>query len=150
MEKRRAEFEAKAKEIIAAMTKIHQYTIMSAPTMAQVAALEALKSGETDVAEMVSDYNRRRLFIVNGLNEIGLPCFEPKGAFYAFPSIKSTGMSSEEFSEKLLVEEKVAVVHGTAFGPSGEGYIRCCYATSLTDIEEALTRMKRFVKKHTK
>ena len=143
-------FAAGNREIIAAMTKIHQYTIMSAPTMAQVAALEALKSGETDVAEMVSDYNRRRLFIVNGLNEIGLPCFEPKGAFYAFPSIKSTGMSSEEFSEKLLVEEKVAVVHGTAFGPSGEGYIRCCYATSLTDIEEALTRMKRFVKKHTK
>ena len=136
------------KDIIAAMTKIHQYTIMSAPTMAQMAALEALKSGENDISEMVTDYNRRRLFMVNGLNEIGLPCFEPRGAFYAFPSIKITAMSSEEFSEKLLVEEKVAVVHGTAFGPSGEGYVRCCYATSLADIEEALVRMKRFVNKY--
>jgi len=138
------------KAIIAAMTKIHQYTIMSAPTMAQYAALEALKSGEADVLEMVADYNNRRKFIVKGLNEIGLPCFEPKGAFYAFPSIKSTGMNSEEFSEKLLVEEKVAVVHGTAFGPSGEGYVRCCYATSIADIEEALVRMKRFVERHRK
>jgi aminotransferase len=136
------------KEIIAAMTKIHQYTIMSAPTMAQVAALEALKSGEDSVKEMVADYNNRRKFIVKGLNEIGLPCFEPRGAFYAFPSIKNTGMTSEEFSEKLLVEEKVAVVHGTAFGPSGEGYIRCCYATSLADLDEALVRMKRFVDRH--
>ena len=143
-------FAASSKEIIAAMTKIHQYTIMSAPTMAQVEAIEALKSGEEDVAEMVADYNRRRLSIVKGLNDIGLLCFEPKGAFYAFPSIKSTGMTSDEFSEKLLVEEKVAVVHGTAFGPSGEGYIRCCYATSLADIEEALVRIKRFVEKHRK
>jgi aminotransferase len=137
-------------KILAAMTKIHQYTIMSAPTMAQVAALEALKSGEDSVLEMVADYNNRRKFIVKGLNEIGLPCFEPKGAFYAFPSIKITGMTSEEFSEKLLVEEKVAVVHGTAFGASGEGYVRCCYATSLSDIDEALIRMKRFVERHRK
>ncbi len=143
-------YAAAPKEIIAAMTKIHQYTIMSAPTPAQVAALEALKTGEPDVVEMVEDYNRRRLIIVKGLNEIGMPCFEPRGAFYAFPSIRNTGMSSEEFSEKLLVEEKVAVVPGSAFGECGEGYVRCCYATSLADIEEALTRMRRFVKKYKK
>lgn len=137
-------------DIIAAMTKIHQYTIMSAPTMAQVAAIEALKSGESSVLEMVEDYNRRRLVIVRGLNDIGLTCFEPRGAFYAFPSVTSTGMTSEEFSEKLLLEEKVAVVPGSAFGQCGEGYIRCCYATSLADIEEALSRMKRFVSKHRK
>jgi len=137
-------------DIIAAMTKIHQYTIMSAPTMAQVAAIEALKSGESSVLEMVEDYNRRRLVIVSGLNDIGLACFEPRGAFYAFPSITSTGMTSEEFSEKLLLEEKVAVVPGSAFGQCGEGYVRCCYATSLADIEEALSRMKRFVNKHRK
>ena len=137
-------------DIIAAMTKIHQYTIMSAPTMAQVAAIEALKSGESSVLEMVEDYNRRRLVIVRGLNDIGLTCFEPRGAFYAFPSITSTGMTSEEFSEKLLLEEKVAVVPGSAFGQCGEGYVRCCYATSLADIEEALSRMKRFVNKHRK
>jgi len=138
------------KEIIAAMTKIHQYTIMSAPTPAQVAAIEALKTGEPDVIEMVEDYNRRRKVIVKGLNDIGLPCFEPKGAFYAFPSITCTGMNSEEFSERLLTEEKVAVVPGSAFGECGEGYVRCCYATSLADIEEALTRMGRFVKKYRK
>jgi len=138
------------KEIIAAMTKIHQYTIMSAPTPAQVAAIEALKTGEPDVVEMVEDYNRRRKVIVKGLNDIGLPCFEPKGAFYAFPSIKVTGMNSEEFSERLLTEEKVAVVPGSAFGECGEGYVRCCYATSLAEIEEALTRMGRFVKKYKK
>jgi len=137
-------------DIIAAMTKIHQYTIMSAPTMAQVAAIEALKSGESSVLEMVEDYNRRRLVIVRGLNDIGLTCFEPRGAFYAFPSITSTDMTSEEFSEKLLLEEKVAVVPGSAFGQCGEGYVRCCYATSLADIEEALSRMKRFVNKYKK
>jgi len=139
-----------AREIITAMTKIHQYTIMSAPTMAQVAAIEALKSGELSVQEMVEDYNRRRLIIVKGFNDIGLPCFEPKGAFYAFPSITGTGMTSEEFSEKLLMEEKVAAVPGSAFGKCGEGYIRCCYATSLAEIEEALSRMKRFVNKYGK
>ncbi|MBN1368152.1 MAG: aminotransferase class I/II-fold pyridoxal phosphate-dependent enzyme [Dehalococcoidales bacterium] len=146
----RVGYAAGNKEIIGAMTKIHQYTIMSAPTMAQVAALEALKSGEKDIEEMVADYDRRRKFIVKGLREIGLPCFEPRGAFYAFPSIKSTGMTSGEFSEKLLMEEKVAVVHGTAFGPSGEGYVRCCYATSMSDLEEALVRMRRFLEKHRK
>jgi len=138
------------REIIAAMTKIHQYTIMSAPTMAQVAAIEALKNGEDDVLEMVADYNRRRLFIVKGFCEIGLPCHEPKGAFYAFPAITSTGMTSERFSEELLKEEKVAVVPGSAFGKCGEGYVRCCYATSLAELEEALTRMGRFVKRHKK
>jgi len=146
----RVGYAAAPKDIIAAMTKIHQYTIMSAPTMAQVAAIEALKSGESSMLEMVEDYNRRRLIIVRGLNDIGLTCFEPRGAFYAFPSIISTGMTSEEFSEKLLLEEKVAVVPGSAFGQCGEGYVRCCYATSLADIEEALFRMKRFVSKYRK
>jgi aminotransferase len=141
-------YAAAPKEIIAAMTKIHQYTIMCCPTPAQVAAIEALKTGEPDVVEMVADYNRRRKVIVKGLNDIGLPCFEPKGAFYAFPSITPTGMDSEEFSEKLLIEEKVAVVPGSAFGQCGEGYVRCCYATSLAKIEEALARMGRFVKKY--
>jgi len=143
-------YAAASKEIIEAMTKIHQYTIMCAPTMAQVAAIEALKSGESSVLEMVEDYNRRRLMIIKGLNDIGLCCFEPRGAFYAFPSIKGSGMTSEEFAEKLLREEKVAVVPGTAFGQCGEGYVRCCYATSLAEIEEALLRMGRFVKKHKK
>ncbi|MDD4873515.1 MAG: aminotransferase class I/II-fold pyridoxal phosphate-dependent enzyme [Dehalococcoidales bacterium] len=143
-------YAAANKEIIAAMTKIHQYTIMCAPTMAQIAAIEALKSGEDSVTEMVEDYNHRRLVMVKGLRNIGLSCFEPKGAFYAFPSIKSTGMKSEEFAERLLIEEKVAVVPGTAFGKCGEGYIRCCYATSLKEIEEALERMKWFVERHRK
>jgi len=143
-------YAAAPREIIAAMTKIHQYTIMSAPTMAQVAAIQALKTGEASVREMVEDYNRRRKVIVQGLCDIGLSCYEPRGAFYAFPSIAATGMTSEEFSEKLLMEEKVAVVPGSAFGACGEGYVRCCYATSLADIEEALARMKRFVHKHRK
>ncbi len=143
-------YAAAPKEIVATMTKIHQYTMMCAPTMAQVAALEALKSGENSAIEMVADYNRRRLVIVQGLNDIGLPCFEPRGAFYAFPSIKHTGLCSEDFAERLLTEEKVAVVPGSAFGRCGEGYIRCCYATSLADIEEALARMKRFVSRHRK
>ena len=143
-------YAAAPREIIAAMTKIHQYTMMCVPTMAQVAAIEALKSGEENVAEMVEDYNRRRLVIIKGLGKIGLDCFEPKGAFYAFPSIKCTGMTSEEFAERLLTEEKVAVVPGSAFGQCGEGYVRCCYATSLAEIEEALNRMKRFVDKYRK
>ena len=144
----RVGYAAADREIIAAMTKIHQYTMLCASIMGQEAAIEALKSGEDSVAEMVEEYNRRRLVIVDGLNSRGLPCFEPRGAFYAFPSIKGTGMNSEEFAEKLLLEEKVAVVPGSAFGQCGEGYIRCCYATSLNDIEEALTRMKRFVAKY--
>jgi len=130
-----------------ALTKIHQYTMLSASTIAQMAAIEALRNGEAEVEKMVQEYNRRRRFMVKRLNEIGLPCFEPKGAFYAFPSIKATGMSSEEFAEKLLLEEKVAVVPGTAFGACGEGFVRCCYATSLSNIEQALRRMGRFVTK---
>ena len=135
------------RHLIQALTKIHQYTMLSAPTMTQMAAIEALRNGESDVEKMVQEYNRRRRFMVKRLNEIGLSCFEPKGAFFAFPSIKSTGMNSEEFAEKLLLKEKVAVVPGTAFGPCGEGFVRCCYATSLPDIEEALRRMDRFVRK---
>jgi len=141
-------YAAATREVIAAMTKIHQYTMLCASIMGQAAATEALRAGEDSIAEMVEEYNRRRLVIVKGLNDIGLPCFEPRGAFYAFPSIRGTSMTSEEFAERLLVEEKVAVVPGTAFGQCGEGYIRCCYATSLADIEEALSRMKRFVAKH--
>jgi aminotransferase len=134
-------------EIIGAMTKIHQYTMLCAPIMAQKAAVEALRNGEPSVKEMVDDYNRRRQLMVKGFNNIGLKCFEPKGAFYAFPSIQNTGMTSEEFSERLLKEETVLVVPGTAFGSRGEGYIRCCYATAMNEIEEALNRIKRFLKK---
>lgn len=134
--------------IIEAMMKVHQYVMMCAPIMAQMAAIEALKNGEEAVQSMVADYDHRRRMIVKGLNNIGLSCFEPKGAFYAFPSIQSTGLSSEDFCENLLLEEKVAVVPGSAFGEYGEGYIRCCYAVALPDIEEALERMRRFVQKH--
>jgi len=133
-------------QLIEAMLKIHQYTMLCVPTMSQMAGIEALRSGEDDVAKMVKEYDSRRRFIVRKLNEIGLPCFEPKGAFYAFPSIEATGMSSEEFAERLLMEERVAVVPGSAFGQCGEGFVRCCYATSLASIEEALKRMERFVK----
>jgi aminotransferase len=141
-------FAAGNKEIIAAMTKIHQYTMLCAPIAAQKAAIEALKFGEPDVQEMVADYNRRRLVMVKGLNSLGLDCFEPRGAFYAFPSIKASGLNSEDFSEKLLHEEKVVVIPGTAFGSCGEGHVRCCYATSLPEIEEALLRIKKFLTRH--
>jgi len=115
--------------------------------MAQIAAIEALRNGEAEVESMVREYNGRRRLMVKRLNEIGLPCFKPKGAFYAFPSIKTTGMNSEGFAEALLKEERVAVVPGTAFGSCGEGFVRCCYATSIPDIEEALRRMNRFIRK---
>ncbi|MDH4068243.1 MAG: aminotransferase class I/II-fold pyridoxal phosphate-dependent enzyme [Dehalococcoidia bacterium] len=138
------------RRFIQALTKIHQYTLLCAPTMTQMAAIEALRNGEGEVEKMVQEYNRRRRFMVKRLNEIGLPCFEPKGAFFTFPSVKATGMHSEDFAEKLLLEQKVAVVPGTAFGPSGEGFVRCCYATSLPNIEEALRRMDRFVSKGTR
>jgi aminotransferase len=141
-------YAACSKEIIGAMTKIHQYTMLCAPIMGQMAALEALKANDREVDVMVRDYDRRRRFIVNGFREIGLSCFEPRGAFYAFPSIEVTGMHSEEFAEKLLMEEKVAVVPGSAFGHCGEGYIRCCYATSLPEIEEAIKRMGRFINRY--
>ena len=135
-------------EVMAAMRKVHQYTIMSAPTTAQIAALEALRHGEEEVERMRQEYDRRRRLIVGGLNAIGLPCFEPRGAFYAFPSIAASGMTSEEFSLRLLEEEKVAVVPGSAFGAGGEGFVRCSYATAYEKIEEALERMARFVQRH--
>jgi aminotransferase len=143
-------YAAGPREIIAAMTKIHQHTIMCAPTMAQVAALEALRMNDNSVKDMVLDYNRRRQMFVKGLRDIGLSCFEPNGAFYAFPNISITGMNSETFAEKLLADEKVAAVPGTAFGECGEGYVRCCYATSIPELEEALVRINRFVGKHRK
>jgi aminotransferase len=130
------------------MLKIHAYTIMCAPISAQKAAIEALSSGEPAVKDMVGHYNRRRRLIVAGLNEIGLDCHLPNGAFYAFPSIKITGLSSEEFAERLLFEEQVAVVPGTAFGAGGEGHVRCSYATAIDKIEIALQRMTRFVRKN--
>ena len=144
----RVGYAAARPEIIEAMTKVHQYTMLCAPITAQMAAVEALKAGEAAVQEMIADYDRRRRVMLKGLNDIGLACFEPRGAFYCFPSVKVTGLSSEEFAEKLLVEEKVAVVPGQAFGEFGEGYVRCCYATALSDIEEALRRMGRFVERH--
>ena len=134
--------------IISAMTKVHQYGIMSAPTTAQYAAIEALKNGDPDIETMREEYNDRRKIIVSGFNAMGLDCFEPEGAFYAFPSIKSTGLSSQDFCEKLLYDQKVAVVPGTAFGDSGEGHVRCSYAYSLDSINEALNRIETFVKKH--
>ncbi len=136
-------------EVLEAMMKIHQYVIMSAPTAAQWAGIEALDHGEADVQSMLAEYDRRRKLLVTGLNDVGLTCFEPRGAFYAFPSIAITGMSSEEFSFRLLEEEHVAVVSGTAFGDAGEGYVRMCYATAYEQIQEALERMRRFVKRHT-
>ena len=141
-------YAAAREEIIEAMMKIHQYTMMCAPTMAQMAALEALRAGDAQVEEMVAEYDQRRRIMVKGLNDIGLVCFEPRGAFYTFPSITGTGLSSEEFAERLLVEQRVAVVPGSTFGECGEGYVRCCYATSLAEIEEALERMARFVRRH--
>lgn len=132
-------------EISKAMLKIHQYAIMCAPTMAQFAALEALQNGRSDVEEMVKSYRRRRNYIVQSFNEIGLTCHIPGGAFYAFPSIESTGLSSEQFAERLLMEESVAVVPGNVFGESGEGHIRCSYATSLEQLQEAVKRIKRFI-----
>lgn len=141
-------YAAATEEIIEAMMKIHQYTMMCAPTMAQMAAIKALKDGEAQVQEMVTEYDQRRRVMVKGLNDIGLTCFEPRGAFYTFPSIKSTGLSSDEFAERLLIEERVAVVPGPTFGQCGEGYVRCCYATSMAEIEEALERMGNFVKRH--
>ena len=130
------------------MLRFHQYTMLCAPHIAQLAAIEALDNAEADVTEMIEDYDRRRRFFVNGLNRIGLDCVEPKGAFYAFPSIRATGLTSEEFAENLLMEERVAVVPGGAFGASGAGHIRCSYATALSSLEEALERMGRFVARH--
>lgn len=133
------------RELIAGMLKIHQYTAMCAPTLSQIAALESLRYGLAAKDEMMASYNERRKLFVAGLNAIGLTCHEPEGAFYAFPSIASTGMSSEQFALRLLEEAKVAVVPGHVFGSGGEGFIRCSYATSLVDLEKALERMGRLM-----
>jgi aminotransferase len=132
--------------IMDGIARVHQYIIMTAPTMAQYGALEALKSCEPDVQRMVKEYDRRRQLIVQGLNYIGLPTFEPRGAFYAFPKVDVTGLNDEEFAERLLHEKHVAVVPGSAFGPGGEGFVRCSYATAFDQLEEALDRIDQFVK----
>jgi len=132
-------------EILEAMMKVHQYVMMCAPTPSQYAALEALRSGEEPAQEMMREYDRRRRLIVDGFNRLGLTCFEPKGAFYAFPSVRSTGLSDEDFTERLLREEKVVVVPGSAFGACGAGHVRACYATPYEKIEQALERIARFV-----
>ena len=135
-------------EIIQGLVRIHQYTIMSAPTVSQVAAIAALQKSEDHVQYMLNEYNRRRELIVGGLNNLGLKTFDPHGAFYAFPNVGASGMDDETFAQKLLEEEKVAVVPGSAFGPGGEGFVRCSYATSYEDIEEALRRMEAFMRRH--
>ena len=135
-------------DIIKGLVRIHQYTIMSAPTTAQDAGIEALNSGNQYVQDMVTEYDRRRRLIVDGLNHLGLQTFEPRGAFYAFPNISASGMDDETFAEALLREEGVAVVPGNAFGPGGEGFVRACYATAYEKIEEALDRMQRFMNRH--
>ncbi len=135
-------------EIAAPLLKIHQYAMMCASTPAQYAAVEALDKGMDEVLEMKRSYRTRRHYFVDSLNELGLTCHTPGGAFYAFPSIKKTGLSSEEFAEKLLLEEKVAVVPGNVFGQGGEGYIRCSYASSMDQLQEAVKRIKRFVENH--
>lgn len=132
-------------EVITQLTKLHQYAIMCAPTTSQFAAIEAIKNGDEDVRLMREEYNYRRKFIVNGFNKLGLTCFEPLGAFYCFPCIKSTGMTSEEFCNKLLTQEKVAIVPGGAFGESGEGYVRVSYAYSIDHIKKALDAIARFL-----
>ncbi len=141
-------YAAAPEPLIKGMVRIHQYTIMSAPTIAQIAGIEALKNGEPYVQEMVAEYDRRRRLIVSGLNKLGLTTFEPRGAFYAFPKIGASGMDDETFAEKLLREEGVAVVPGNAFGAGGEGFVRCCYATAYEKIEEALHRMERFMNRY--
>ena len=143
----RVAFAAAPPEVLGAMVKIHQYTMLCAPGPSQAAAIEALKTDDRVVDDMVTAYNHRRRLLVKGLNDMGLRCFEPRGAFYAFPSIKATGLSSDDFAESLLKEERVAVVPGSAFGAAGEGYVRCCYAVSTGEIEEALERMRRFVRR---
>ena len=133
------------KEIIAAVTKLHQFGIMSAPTTSQYAAIEAMRNGDRDIQKMRDEYDGRRRFLVSGFRKLGLDCFEPRGAFYTFPCIKSTGLTSEQFCDRLIEQERVAVIPGTAFGPGGEGYVRACYAASMKDLAEALRRIERFV-----
>jgi aminotransferase len=144
----RVGFVAAPVHILEAMLKIHQYAIMCAGTAAQEAALEALRNGDAEVQAMHDDYERRGRMFVAGLKRIGLPCCEPHGAFYAFPYIAGTGLTDEEFAEKLLFEEKVAVVPGSAFGAAGTGYVRSAYCTAYDQLEEALVRIERFVKRY--
>jgi aminotransferase len=144
----RVGFAAAPANILRGLVRIHQYTIMSAPTTAQDAALEAILHGDAAVEAMRQEYDRRRQLIVSGMNALGLSTFEPHGAFYAFPSIAVTGMDEDTFAQKLLEEERVACVPGSAFGPGGEGYVRCSYATAYEKIEEALQRIQRFVQRH--
>ncbi len=131
--------------VIQQMLKLHQFGIMSAPTTSQYAAVEAMRNGDPDIEHMREEYDRRRRYLVENLNRIGLSCFEPKGAFYVFPDIRSTGLSSEEFCERFLMEEKVAVIPGSAFGPGGEGFVRACYAASMKDIAESVARLDNFL-----
>ena len=131
--------------VIGQMTKLHQFGIMSAPTTSQYAAIEAMRNGDHDIEKMRDEYDGRRRYLVEGLRRIGLECFEPKGAFYVFPCIRSSGLSSDEFCERFLLEEKVAVISGTAFGPGGEGFVRFCYAASMKGLAEALTRVDNFL-----
>jgi aminotransferase len=135
-------------QLLSQMRKIHQYTIMSAPTAAQFAGIEALLHGEAHVQAMVAEYDRRRQMFVRGLNYLGLDCFEPKGAFYAFPSVCRSGMDENAFAETLLQEERVAVVPGSAFGESGRGFVRMSYATAYEKLEEALNRLESFMRRH--
>jgi aminotransferase len=144
----RAGFAAGPADLIRGLVRIHQYTIMSAPTMSQLAALEAITNGHEYVIEMREEYDRRRKLIVSGLNELGLPTFEPHGAFYAFPNINNSGMDDETFAQKLLEEQRVAVVPGSSFGAGGEGYVRCSYATAYEKIEEALSRIELFMRRY--
>ena len=132
--------------VLSQMTKIHQFAIMSAPTTAQYAAIEALRHGDADIRKMLSQYDARRRILVDGFRRIGMDCFEPKGAFYAFPSIRCSGMSSEEFCEKLLYSQHVAIIPGTAFGACGEGFVRASYCYSVSHIKEALARIETFLK----
>lgn len=131
--------------VVQQMLKLHQFGIMSAPTTSQYAAVEAMRNGDPDIEHMREEYDRRRRYLVENLNRIGLSCFEPKGAFYVFPDIRSTGLSSEEFCERFLMEEKVAVIPGSAFGPGGEGFVRACYAASMKDIAESVARLDNFL-----
>ena len=133
------------KELIGAMTKLHQYGIMSAPTTSQYAAIEAMNNGDQDIEAMKDEYDGRRRFLVDGFRKLGLECFEPRGAFYTFPCIKSTGLTSEEFCDRFLAEERVAVIPGSAFGPGGEGFVRACYAASMKNLSEALERLENFL-----
>jgi aminotransferase len=132
-------------ELVEAMMRIHQYSMLCASILSQEAALEALQNGDPDTRQMRDEYRARRNYIVGALNDMGLTCHRPRGSSYAFPSIQPTGLSSKEFAVRLLEEEKVACVPGDAFGPSGEGHLRCCFATALDQIEEATERMGRFV-----